>query len=341
MRRLALLALLLLASPALAQHISPPPANTAGFAVLGANTFTATQTVNPAVNTPAWLTTGYSLTGSNAQSLLDMSGTLNTTGSPDVIALRITDTARGAATTFLNLYGGASGTTSEFAVDRVGSWLVGGVTINQAKVYLSTGDSTNAIAFDLAGSNRVVFSNTTNDGIRAGSGIAIGWSSAATPTAGLMDTFLRRDAALTVAVRNNAATANAFRVYNTWTDASNGEWGEINWITNANVLTIGTKANGTGTTRNLEFEIGGTNQFDFGVTTAAIWTTPASLAAKDLQTKTIYSVAGTPLPTCNGAAEGKRASVSDALTPTFLTNYTGSSTTHASVYCDGTNWKTD
>ena len=43
-----------------------------------------------------------------------------------------------------------------------------------------------------------------------------------------------------------STTATAFRVYNTYTDASNGEWGALDWQTTPNVLTIGTQANGTG-----------------------------------------------------------------------------------------------
>ena len=72
-------------------------------------------------NTGIFVSTGYSLTGSDASSMIDLSGTLNTSGSPDVFALRITDTNRGASTRFFNIYGGASGTTSEFSVDNGGN----------------------------------------------------------------------------------------------------------------------------------------------------------------------------------------------------------------------------
>lgn len=53
----------------------------------------------------------------------------------------------------------------------------------------------------------------------------------------------------------------------------------------------------------------------------------------------LYTVA--TLPTCNGAAEGKRAGATDLLAPTFLTAAVGGSTTHGSVYCNGTAWVTD
>lgn len=56
---------------------------------------------------------------------------------------------------------------------------------------------------------------------------------------------------------------------------------------------------------------------------------------------TIYSAAGTPLPTCNGGAEGTWAAVSDATAPTYHAAYTSGGTVHAPVYCDGTSWKTE
>lgn len=106
-------------------------------------TFSATQTIIPAANTAALISTGYSLTGSNAQSLLDLSGTLNTTGSPDVMALRVTDTARGASTKLFNIYGGASGTTSYFSVDRLGGVVFAG---NNASINSNGIGAFNAIA---------------------------------------------------------------------------------------------------------------------------------------------------------------------------------------------------
>ena len=63
-----------------------------------------------------------------------------------------------------------------------------------------------------------------------------------------------------------------------------------------------------------------------------------NIVAPQVQTSTIYSAAGTPLPTCNGAAEGMRASVSDATAPTFLAAYVSGGAVHAPVYCNGTAW---
>jgi hypothetical protein len=77
---------------------------------------------------------------------------------------------------------------------------------------------------------------------------------------------------------NGLATAN-FRVYNTYTDASNGEWGALDWQTTPNVLTIGTQANGTGTARNVQFVVGGVNKLDWNLTTTNSWTSAGGLNA--------------------------------------------------------------
>jgi len=65
-------------------------------------------------------------------------------------------------------------------------------------------------------------------------------------------------------------TSGTARVYNSLTNASNGEWGEFSW--SSNVLNIGTNKNGTGQTRNLKINIGGAVKLDYGVTNAFLWT---------------------------------------------------------------------
>lgn len=64
--------------------------------------------------------TGQSLTGSLAQSLVDLSGTWNTSGVPTAFKIAITNTASGAGTLLMNLLAGAAGTTSMFAVRVTG-----------------------------------------------------------------------------------------------------------------------------------------------------------------------------------------------------------------------------
>ena len=62
---------------------------------------------------------------------------------------------------------------------------------------------------------------------------------------------------------NSPTSATALRVYNTCTDASNGEWGALDWQTTPNVLTIGTQKNGTGANRGVQFTGGGTPATNF------------------------------------------------------------------------------
>jgi hypothetical protein len=99
------------------------------------NTFSATQTITPAANTNALAVTGYSLTGANAQVLLDLSGTWNTTGNPNGIQLNLTDTASGASSKLMDLQVGGVSKYSFFNPARAsvglqiaganfGGWLV-------------------------------------------------------------------------------------------------------------------------------------------------------------------------------------------------------------------------
>lgn len=76
-----------------------------------------------------------------------------------------------------------------------------------------------------------------------------------------LDTILARDAAGVLAQRNGT-NAQAFRLYNTFTDASNYERGKIEWA--SNVLRIGTEKAGTGTARALEFQTDGATRLTLG-----------------------------------------------------------------------------
>jgi hypothetical protein len=97
---------------------------------------------------------------------------------------------------------------------------------------------------------------------RLASNQQLGWSNNTTASAANADVALHRDATGVLAQRVGTA-AQAFRVYNTFTDTSNGEWGALRW--NGNVLEIGTFANGTGTVRKVHFVSGNVG---FGVANA-------------------------------------------------------------------------
>jgi hypothetical protein len=85
----------------------------------GSGYFKDMLTVEPqTANTSAIKTDGYSLTGSNAQSLLAMTGTWNTTGNPTAIKLDITNTASGSSSYLMDLLVGG---TTQFRVAKDGA----------------------------------------------------------------------------------------------------------------------------------------------------------------------------------------------------------------------------
>ena len=81
----------------------------------------------------------------------------------------------------------------------------------------------------------------------------VAWNSSATDAYVTHDLFLYRGAADTLA-QYRSTNAQAFNIYNTRTDASNGEWGAARWV--SNVWRIGTNKNGTGTARVMSLDFG-------------------------------------------------------------------------------------
>ena len=71
--------------------------------ILGqANTFVRLQTITQGTaNEGVIASTGYSLTGANAQNMLDFAGTWNTSGNPTAIKVAITNTASGSTSRFV------------------------------------------------------------------------------------------------------------------------------------------------------------------------------------------------------------------------------------------------
>lgn len=142
--------------------------------VLGVATGTGLA-LAPAANTLALSIAGASHTGTDATSDLNLATTLNTSGAQDVVAVKATCTSC-ANVKLLNLYGGASGTTTEFSVDRIGNLaLAGSIT---GSIYTSN--------------DHFTFNSTGN----------FGWTSG--NTAASVDTNLSRDAAGIVDVGTGA-----------------------------------------------------------------------------------------------------------------------------------------
>lgn len=134
-------------------------------------------------------------------------------------------------------------------------------------IFFAYGGNWGDIAFFTGTSPRVTLSPYT----------PIGWVTPGTGTySPNQDVSLYREGVGILAQRVSSGAASkanqVFRLYNTYTNASNYERGVLDWRTTANTFTIGTEAGGTGTVRNMQFVIGGVKKLDYGVTYADNWT---------------------------------------------------------------------
>jgi len=201
---------------------------------LGANSVAlgARLSITAPANSSALSSTGYSLTGSNAQSMIDLAGTWNTTGTPTLIKANVTNTASNAASLLMDLQVGGVGV---FRANNLGVlFLNGGSTGSVARrsdvdmLMLHSANTTHGvIGIGAAGYNH---------GINITSTASLAWTND-TPAA-TRDVVLLRDAANTLALRN-AVNAQALNVYNTYTSGSVYERGFMRWV--SNVLEIGTE----------------------------------------------------------------------------------------------------
>lgn len=219
-------------------------------AVLGlAQSFTAQQTFDMGTIT--------------ASKPLTYSATWNNAGvSFDGLLVDITNTAS-ASTSYL--FRGRVDGSDKFSVDKAGAVL--GASSANFTGALSSGTSVYATG---AGLDR---SGTAN-GLISQAAAPIMWSSTSSLT-GTPDIFLYRDAANTLALRNGGTAVSpvvqTFNVYNFWAASNDHERGYFKFA--SNVLRIGTDAGqGTGTTRNLQFDVGGASVLDYGVSNANKWT---------------------------------------------------------------------
>jgi hypothetical protein len=180
----------------------------------------------PPANTSGLTSSSYSLTGSSAQSQIDLSGTLNTTANPTLIKGNWTLTAAGNNTLLIDLQ---TGGVSRFKVDRYGS--------------------TTADSFYGASSTQTWFFVGSNQcSIRSNN--YFGFSNSGTNAGGSQDVQLFRDAAYVLALRTGT-NAQTFRLYRTFTDASNYE--RLGFLTtNTTRYTITSQNAGTGSARSLE-----------------------------------------------------------------------------------------
>jgi hypothetical protein len=198
--------------------------------------------------------------------IYDLADTWNNAGTTfTAIKMNVTDTASNAASLLMDLQVGGS---SRFNIGKSGQITVvdGSNTVptirgtdTDSGIYFSG----NNIRFSMDGTNAYTFEGGGNTNIRSTG--TVRWSSTGDPV-GSIDLVLARDAANTLAQRNST-NAQVFRVYNTFTDASNYERGYVRYA--SNVLQIGHEGAGTGNNgRTIQFQTSGFNPLALDATSA-------------------------------------------------------------------------
>jgi hypothetical protein len=181
------------------------------------NGLTITET-NPNV-TPFSLS-GYSITGSNAQSMLSLAGTWNTTGTPTAIDLDVTDTASNLNSLLIKL---ARNAVTRFSVNKLGGM--------------------SCITNDAATASVIVTSNTNTPELRvrtsAGSGVVLTGSNVEIATGSNLTNraILTADAANTFHQRNGT-NGQIARWAKTWTSATILEAIELDCAGNATTFDL-------------------------------------------------------------------------------------------------------
>jgi hypothetical protein len=189
--------------------------------VAAANTWAATQTFSPAVNTSGVTVSGYSLTGANAQSALSIAGTWNTSGAPSAIDVNLTNTASGASSKFLDL---RFASTSVFSIMRNGNIVAPGA------IQINTGAGGDFFRAQIgSGTMRVL--SASEGGYQ--------WGDASNSSLALVD-----DAADVLAQRRST-NAQTYRWYRTYTNSTNYERGALQ--TGSGYIEMAAQSQGTGT----------------------------------------------------------------------------------------------
>jgi len=194
--------------------------------------------------------------------------------------------------------------------------------------------SANSVNFATAQNDRV---NLSNNGLKVESTATFAFSSTSEP-AGTEDVILNRDAANTLALRNSTA-AQAFNIYNTYTDASNYERGTMRW--DSNVFVVESQEAGTGSNRNLSLRATGDIYMQPTGSNIYMYKDPQpnsndarNLGATSLQWQNLYlsrSIQGSKSKALTDATA--TAFVRVAIPQTIATNYKGGEIIYE-IYCD-------
>lgn len=229
------------------QYAATPAGSTGQIQYNNASAFAATSYMSYASNL---VTFGGALATSNTQNLTSGFTLVNTTaaivtaGSTQQISPPIIFSGQAWST---------SSSASQTGVFIIYNQPTTGASISDTLVFASS-ENGGALANRMtltSGGNLAPFSITTNSTITSGAGIVIGansilnWSGANAPA------LTPADQNGTISQRNNAVQ-QAYRIYNSFSSGPNTEFVEIGWKKNANICTINTTNEGTGTLRSIQ-----------------------------------------------------------------------------------------
>ena len=214
-------------------------------------------------NTPTFL--GALLTGGTVTAstpLIDATQTWNSAATVFTgLKLNVTDTASSSSSLLMDLQVGG---VSRFSVQKSGALTGTKLTIASQSVPFTTIDHFAGLYLDSVVSGRGL---TRRADIHSFEGSGGSGAHVVRLYNGSLqfetDITLTRDSAQTLAQRN-AGNAQIFRIYNTFTDASNYERGKLEW--SSNVFRIGTEKAGAGSARALELQTDGTTRLTIGTT---------------------------------------------------------------------------
>jgi len=244
--------------------------------------------------------------------IFDMADTWNNGATTfAAIKMNVTNTASAADSLLMDLQVGGVSALRLVASD--GRLAFGGAVLANAHQIYATGTntSTSILAFGKRGTWATFLAGNESSisGAVVRSDAIIGFASTATPADGAIsasDVRLYRDAADTLAQRRGT-TAQAFRLYNTFTDASNYERGFMRYA--SNILEIGHEAAGTGSATRTTRIYGGNgvqnyvdyNQFNFNFAIAA--TPEFTIAAAAIRGKSTAHIGWSSTAASNGSVD--------------------------------------
>jgi hypothetical protein len=248
--------------------------------------------------TGTWFTGGTTTT-TKPHFLLEPAGTTSTAWSTSGTGLGV-NAASGFAGNLLDLQ--VNGVT-RFFVRETQATIVGNLAFGSSFGTITCGETT-SLGYSISRNSITVADQTS---------IAFG------TTPGFPDVAIRRDAANTLAQRNGTS-AQTFRVYNTFTSATNHERGKLEW--SSSVFNIGTeRGSDGGTARAMALQTNGTNRL-------------VADTIGSLQVATALTVATLP----PSPLVGMIARVTDATAPVAGSTVTGGGSANALCWYNGTNW---